>query len=208
RMLKLMTDQAIPTRGLWRSSRGSTLKTRVIAHQQQVVRVDREDRTDLESGLESVLADQFVRLLDTVDGIVISDYSKGAITPSFLKRILPEARNRKKLVCLDPKPRHFSAYTPVTVLTPNLSEAASLLGYPIMNESDLQEAGKRILDMIECDALLITRGEKGMVLFTDGKMTVVPTRAREVYDVTGAGDTVISVLCLALASGTPMLESV
>src|SRR5262249_53336816 len=89
-----------------------------------------------------------------------------------------------------------------------LSEAASLLGYPIMNESDLQEAGKRILDLIECDALLITRGEKGMVLFTDGKMTVVPTRAREVYDVTGAGDTVISVLCLALASGTPMLESV
>ncbi|HEY7161781.1 MAG TPA: PfkB family carbohydrate kinase, partial [Acidobacteriota bacterium] len=118
------------------------------------------------------------------------------------------ARKREKLVCLDPKTRNFSSYTPVTVITPNQAEASSLLGYPIVSEEDLMEAAKRILKLIECKALLITRGDKGMALFSNGEFKLVPTKAREVYDVTGAGDTVITTVCLSLAAGAEMIEAV
>jgi rfaE bifunctional protein kinase chain/domain len=94
------------------------------------------------------------------------------------------------------------------VITPNQAEASSLLGYPIVTDADLEEAGHRILKLIDCKALLITRGEKGMALFSGGNLTMVPTRAHEVYDVTGAGDTVISILTLALAAGAEMLDAV
>jgi D-beta-D-heptose 7-phosphate kinase/D-beta-D-heptose 1-phosphate adenosyltransferase len=125
-----------------------------------------------------------------------------------LSAILPEAKRRKKLVCLDPKTRYFSSYSPVTILTPNQAEASSVLGYPIISEEDLREAGRKILHLIECEALLITRGEKGMALFHKGALTLVPARAREVFDVTGAGDTVISVLALALAAGMDYPDAV
>jgi D-beta-D-heptose 7-phosphate kinase/D-beta-D-heptose 1-phosphate adenosyltransferase len=138
----------------------------------------------------------------------VSDYSKGTITPELLSRILPEAKKQNRLVCLDPKVRYFQSYTPVTVITPNQAEAGSVLGYPIVSDDDLKEAGKKILKLIDCKAALITRGEKGMALFSDGNLNLVPARAREVYDVTGAGDTVISILCLALAAGADMLDAV
>jgi rfaE bifunctional protein kinase chain/domain len=157
---------------------------------------------------QSELSRRFLNALSSVDGIIISDYSKGTIAPNLLAKILPEARRQNRLVCLDPKVRYFDSYTPVTVITPNQSEASSLLGYPIATDADLEEAGRRILKRIDCKALLITRGEKGMALFSGGNLTMVPTRAREVYDVTGAGDTVISILCLGLAAGAEMLDAV
>ncbi len=147
-------------------------------------------------------------MLDHVDGVILSDYSKGTITPNLLEEILPEARKRNKLVCVDPKVRFFSSYTPVTILTPNVSEASTVLGYPIQTDAELAEAGERILKTIDCQAVLITRGDKGMALFHEGRMVLVPARAREVYDVTGAGDTVISILCLALAAGVELLDAV
>lgn len=188
--------------------RATTVKTRILAHQQQVVRVDRELKTHIDNGNRSRIADRFIQMLDSVDAVIVSDYSKGTITPALLEKILPAARKQNKLVCVDPKIRFFSSYTPVTILTPNVNEASSVLGYAIQTEAELSEAGERILKTIECKALLITRGDKGMALFHDGQMTLVPARAREVYDVTGAGDTVISVLCLALASGVELLDAV
>jgi D-beta-D-heptose 7-phosphate kinase/D-beta-D-heptose 1-phosphate adenosyltransferase len=208
RIVQLIEEQGVPSESLFRSDRPTTLKTRVIAHQQQVVRVDREDRTLIESKLETILTRAFLELLPSVDGVIISDYSKGTITPNLLANILPSARKQKKLVCLDPKVRYFSSYSPVSIMTPNQAEAASVLGYPIVTRDDLEAAAHRILKMIDCEALLITRGENGMALFADGKMTLVPARAREVYDVTGAGDTVISILCLALAAGAELLDAV
>lgn len=205
---QLMMEQGIRTDLLLRSNRPTTLKTRVIAHQQQVVRVDREDRSMVREYLESEMAERFLNAMHFVDGIIVSDYSKGAITPNLLAKILPAAKEAGKLVCLDPKIRYFSSYSPVTVITPNQAEASGLLGYPIATLEDLEEAGRRILKLIECRALLITRGEKGMALFSDEKMSLVPTQAREVYDVTGAGDTVISTLALALAAGADLLEAV
>lgn len=208
KMVDLFRERKVDTKSLLRMERATTVKTRILAHQQQVVRVDRELKTHIDDTNRSLLASRFLEMLDRVDGVVVSDYSKGTITPNLLEEILPAARKRNKLVCVDPKVRFFSSYTPVTILTPNVSEASSILGYPIQTEAELAEAGERILKTIECQALLITRGDKGMALFHQGRMTLVPARAREVYDVTGAGDTVISVLCLALAAGVELLDAV
>jgi D-glycero-beta-D-manno-heptose-7-phosphate kinase len=208
RVRELFLGEQLSADGLLTSERPTTLKTRILAHQQQVVRVDREQRTPISDELQNQLVNQFLKLIDSVDGIIISDYAKGTLTATLLAKILPEARKRNKLVCLDPKTRHFSSYTPVTVITPNQSEASSLLGYPIVNEEDLMEAANRILKLIDCTALLITRGDKGMALFTNGEFKLVPTKAREVYDVTGAGDTVITTVCLALAAGAEMIQAV
>lgn len=208
RIHELFLEEQLLSDGLLTSDRPTTLKTRILAHQQQVVRVDREQRTPISDELQKQLTNQFLEIVDSVDGIIVSDYSKGTLTPSLLAKILPEARKRDKLVCLDPKTRHFSSYTPVTVITPNQNEASSLLGYPIVSEEDLMEAAQRILKLIDCTALLITRGDKGMALFTNGELKLVPTKAREIYDVTGAGDTVVTTICLALAAGAEMIEAV
>jgi D-beta-D-heptose 7-phosphate kinase/D-beta-D-heptose 1-phosphate adenosyltransferase len=208
RIRALFLEEQLSTDGLFTAERPTTLKTRILAHQQQVVRVDREQRAPISDELQSQLVNQFMKVIDSVDGIIVSDYAKGTLTPALLAKILPEARKREKLVCLDPKTRHFSSYTPVTVITPNQAEASSLLGYPIVTEEDLMEAAKRILKLIDCTALLITRGDKGMALFTNHECKLVPTKAREVYDVTGAGDTVVTTICLALAAGAQMIEAV
>jgi len=208
KMLDLFRERKANTESLFRIDRATTVKTRILAHQQQVVRVDRELKTHIDDANRSLLASRFLEILHGVDGVIISDYSKGTITPTLLEEILPAARKQNKLVCVDPKVRFFSSYTPVTILTPNVAEASSVLGYPIQTEAELSEAGKRILKTIACQALLITRGDKGMAIFHDGQMTLVPARAREVYDVTGAGDTVIAVLCLALAAGVELLDAV
>lgn len=208
RIRQLLAGAGIEARHLLESQRPTTLKTRIIAHQQQVVRVDRELRSFLDAQMQDRLVEAFLNLLPQVNGVLISDYSKGTLSPELLARVLPAARAAGKPVCLDPKIRHFSSYTPVTVITPNQAEAASILGYPIVAEEDLEEAARRILKVIDCEALLITRGERGMALFSNGMLTLVPTRAREVYDVTGAGDTVIATLCLALVAGASMLGAV
>jgi D-glycero-beta-D-manno-heptose-7-phosphate kinase len=208
RLRTLLRGEGISSDSLLNVSRPTTVKTRIVAHQQQVVRVDREDRSAIDSAVEAALKKQFVSLLNETDGVLISDYAKGTITPHLLAAILPAARRKNKLVCLDPKTQNFSSYSPVTVLTPNLNEASHAVGFPIENESDLMEAGRRILESVNCKALLLTMGEKGMALFENQTMTRVPACAREVYDVTGAGDTVISVLTLALAAGASMLDAV
>jgi len=207
-VLDLLRAQGVAVQGIAQNNRPTTQKTRVLAHQQQIVRVDREQRDSIPLAMESKLIQQFLDSLSSSDGVIVSDYSKGTITPNVLAAILPAARKENKIVCLDPKVRYFRSYSPVTVITPNQAEAASVLGYPIGTVEELEEAGRRIREMIDCKALLITRGEKGMALFADGKMILVAARAREVYDITGAGDTVISVLCLALAAGAPMLDAV
>jgi D-beta-D-heptose 7-phosphate kinase/D-beta-D-heptose 1-phosphate adenosyltransferase len=208
RMRELLAQAGVDTSGLLVSNRPTTLKSRIVAHQQQVVRVDREEQGLIDDALQNELAEKFLNSMAEADGIIVSDYSKGTITPGLLARILPKAQRAGKIVCLDPKIRYFSSYSPVTVITPNQNEASSLLGYPIQTQEDLEEAGRRILKLIDCRALLITRGDKGMALFADGQLTVVPTRAREVYDVTGAGDTVVTLICLALAAGSEMITAV
>ncbi|HXG66653.1 MAG TPA: D-glycero-beta-D-manno-heptose-7-phosphate kinase [Blastocatellia bacterium] len=189
-------------------SRPTTLKTRIIAHNQQVVRADRENRAAIGSEVENRIVEAFRRAAAEAEAVVISDYNKGLLTPGVLARALDEARRRGLIVCLDPKSRNFAHYQPVTVITPNHQEAAAAAGIEIEDEASLIEAGQRILASVDCRAALVTRGEHGMSLFTQGgDVTHIPTVAREVYDVTGAGDTVIATLTLALAAGATLAEA-
>lgn len=194
----LVTDAGRPT----------TLKTRIIAHNQQVVRADRESRTPVSDEMEQQIIAAFRHHIEAADAVVVSDYSKGLLTAGVLRQTLAAARERELIVCLDPKMRSFVHYQPVTVITPNNQEAAEAAGISIEDETGLVEAGRKILASIDCRAALVTRGEEGMTLFTDGgEVTHIPTVAREVYDVTGAGDTVVATLALALASGATLAEA-
>jgi len=189
------------------ADRPTTSKTRVIAHSQQVVRADRESRAPIKPEIEKRLLDIFRSELAAADAIVVSDYGKGLLTPALLSGALTAARERGLTVCLDPKMRNFAHYQPVTVITPNNQEAAEAAGIAIEDEESLTEAGRKLLASIECRAVLVTRGEEGMTLFTKDGVSHIPTVAREVYDVTGAGDTVIATLALAIASGASLEEA-
>jgi D-beta-D-heptose 7-phosphate kinase/D-beta-D-heptose 1-phosphate adenosyltransferase len=190
------------------AARATTLKTRIIAHNQQVVRADRESRAPISLDIEDAVIARFTAALDTTDAVVVSDYRKGLLTPRVLAETLRAAQQRNLPVCLDPKLRNFASYQPVTVITPNNQEAAEAAGIEIEDDASLNEAGRRLLAAIDCRAVLITRGEEGMALFTDGgEVTRIPTVAREVYDVTGAGDTVIATLALGLAAGASFAEA-
>lgn len=189
-------------------SRPTTVKTRIIAHNQQVVRADRESRAAITGVIEDLVVARFETEIETADAVVVSDYSKGLLTGRLLARTLGAARKRDLIVCLDPKLRSFTHYQPITVITPNNQEAAEAAGIPIEDEASLTEAGRMLLASIDCRAVLVTRGEEGMSLFMDGgRVTHIPTVAREVYDVTGAGDTVIATLALALAAGASLEEA-
>lgn len=183
-------------------------KTRIVAHQQQVVRFDHEARSPFLAKTTRRLSDYVISELSNVDCLAISDYSKGVISKSVLRKILPAARERGIPVIVDPKVNHFALYKNVTLVTPNNLEASQASGIDIQDEASLLKAGETILKKLNCQAVLITRGEQGMSLFeSDGAVTHIPTDAKEVFDVTGAGDTVLSTLALALAVGAPLSEA-
>lgn len=189
-------------------SRRTTLKTRVVARGHHVVRFDRECTEELTDDfgrrVEELLQD---RLAD-VDALVISDYGKGVVTSRLLQRILPVARAHGVLSVVDPKVNHFRLYRQVTVLTPNHREAAVAWGRPIRSEEEVVEAGRHLVHTLEAQAVLITRGGKGMSLFeADGRIHHIAAVAKEVFDVTGAGDTVVGAMALALGSKATMLEA-
>jgi len=188
--------------------RPTTVKTRIIAHHQQVVRADRERSDEIPDGLAAVLLDGARRILRSCQAVVVSDYQKGVVTAGLMKRLLPLARRLRLPVLVDPKVRHFARYRRVTLVTPNQLEAEQATGQAIRSADDLLAAGRRILSMLGCEAALITRGEHGMSLFERARRAIhIPTAAREVFDVTGAGDTVIATLALALSAGAGFAEA-
>jgi D-beta-D-heptose 7-phosphate kinase/D-beta-D-heptose 1-phosphate adenosyltransferase len=183
-------------------ARPTTVKTRIIAHHQQVVRADREVAHDVAGSLERALLDRVRAALPTCGALILSDYQKGVVTAGLMKSVLALARRRGVPVLVDPKVRHFALYRRVAVVTPNQAEAEQATGVRILGEADLVEAGRRILRRLGCQAALVTRGEHGMTLFEVARRPLhIPTAAREVFDVTGAGDTVIATLGLALCAG-------
>jgi D-beta-D-heptose 7-phosphate kinase/D-beta-D-heptose 1-phosphate adenosyltransferase len=189
-------------------TRPTTIKTRVIAHNQQVVRTDRESREELAGDEEKSMIDSIIGRLGEFQGAIISDYGKGVITRSLLDALIPDARSRDIVLSVDPKETHFLNYRNVSLITPNVYEAGSALGKRIFDEGSLLEVGWELLDTLKPDALLITRGENGMSLFEAGRShTHFPTVSRQVYDVTGAGDTVITSFTLALCAGASMSEA-
>lgn len=188
--------------------RPTTVKTRIIAAHQQVVRVDWEDVERLSREKMNRLIDVVKSRIKTIDALVIEDYGKGVISPYLLKKIIAVARAHKKIITVDPKIEHFSAYRGVTALTPNEKEASAGSGIKIESDSDVDRAGRKLLKKLRSDAVLITLGDKGMKLFQDKRPVVhIPTVAQEVFDVSGAGDTVIAVFTLALACGLKAQEA-
>jgi rfaE bifunctional protein kinase chain/domain len=188
--------------------RPTTVKTRIVAHSQQVVRADREDASDLPPRAEAALLEAVRRDLPACGALVISDYQKGVVTASLLKRVLPLARRRGVPVLVDPKVRHFRLYRGATVVTPNQLETEQATGLRLREPEALDTAGRKILALLGCHAVLVTRGEHGMSLFERGRPPLhVPAAAREVFDVTGAGDTVIATMALVLAAGGTVPEA-
>jgi len=188
-------------------NRPTTTKTRIIAHNQMVVRADRERRVPVENAIAARIIGLVSEALKDADAFLISDYDKGAVTPAILAKVLPLAYERMP-VLIDPKLRNFDSYRPATLVTPNHHEVLRLTNIEEDTDESLTHAGGLIRQRLSCDAVLITRGDRGMMLL-EGKQdpVFVETAAREVYDVTGAGDTVIAMLAAGLAAGASMTEA-
>jgi D-beta-D-heptose 7-phosphate kinase/D-beta-D-heptose 1-phosphate adenosyltransferase len=188
-------------------TRPSTTKTRIVAHSQLVVRADRESRAPVNGRVEQQIIARLKEKLAEAHAFVVSDYDKGVVTPPILREILPFAYERVP-VLIDPKLRNFNSYRPATLITPNHHEALRMSDTEDHSDDGSHDAARIIQEKLNCDAVLITRGDRGMMLLEAGEQPVyVDTAAREVYDVTGAGDTVIATLAAALASGATMLEA-
>ena len=209
RMLDAFAERAVHTGALVRdASRPTTFKTRILAQNQQVVRADWESRAELEGAALASVLEMLARELPRCDGLIVSDYGKGVVTRAVLERALGLARDKGIPTAVDPKESHLDAYKGVSILTPNQHEAAWVMGRRITDETSLMEVGWGLQQRLDAECALITRGADGMSLFErGGRYTHLPTVAREVYDVTGAGDTVVSVVALALAAGADYPEA-
>lgn len=189
-------------------SRPTTRKTRIVAHSQQMVRADRENRSPISGEIEDKVIAAFSAALTEAEAVIVSDYDKGLLTPRVLKEVISATHNAGKIICLDPKIKNFLNYQKVDVITPNQPEAERASGIEIVDDASLIAAAHRIRELLDCTNVLITRGEHGMSLLdAEDKLTHIPTVAREVYDVTGAGDTVIATLTLAMAAGTSTVDA-
>lgn len=190
------------------SDRPTTVKTRVIAHHQQIVRFDREKRAKIDEKTTDRIIRYAESLGKNIRAIVISDYGKGVINKRLVSGLVDYAKEKDLIVSVDPKVENFSIYKGVTVITPNHYEAGSGIGHKIVDEESLLVTGKLILSKLGCENVIITQGEDGMTLFNKkGDIVHIPTVAKDVFDVTGAGDTVISTLTLAVAAGASMRDA-
>lgn len=191
------------------NARPTSIKTRIIASHQQVVRVDKEIKGAFSADVEDKIIGRIEEIIPSVQGVIISDYGKGIVSPNVLKRAIQLARRNDIPVNVDPKIEHFLRYKRVSCITPNLLEAFGGMRTILQDDDEvIYRLGKKILKTLDSDSVLITRGEKGMTLFeSNDKITHIPTRAREVYDVTGAGDTVIATFTLALAARASFREA-
>ncbi|NOZ68196.1 MAG: D-glycero-beta-D-manno-heptose-7-phosphate kinase [Deferribacteres bacterium] len=188
-------------------SRPTTVKTRVIAHSQQVVRFDREVKSDISRSTLSSILGYVKDCLPEIKGIIISDYCKGLITRTLIRKTL-EIAGPDVFIAVDPKIGHFDYYKGASLITPNINEASHGSGIDITDEKSLFAAGRVLLAKLQGKAVIITRGDEGMTLFEkSGKITNIPTCAREVYDVSGAGDTVIAALTLCHAAGASLKDA-
>lgn len=189
-------------------TRRTTVKTRVIAHSQQVVRVDQETKQSLSSKEEEKVWNAAKNLIKNTDAVIISDYAKGVLTKNLLKRLITTAKAENKFILVDPKGKDFSKYRGASVLTPNQKEAVEACGLEEASESAVEKSGIELLKKLSLEAVLITQGEKGMRLFQKNRETThLNSLARKVYDVTGAGDTVIAGLAVASAAGMNFYEA-
>ncbi len=185
------------------SDRPTTRKTRIVAHNQQVVRADWESSAPLSQSVIASFCAPLAASIAAYDAVVLSDYAKGVFSRAVVEQAL-----RGKIIIADPKPKNIDLFAGVTCVAPNVFEAAGATGIEINNDAQLTDAGLHLLERLHCRYVVITLGERGMALFgADGERALIPSVARTVFDVSGAGDTVTAVLTLALAAGAPILQA-
>lgn len=190
------------------NDRPTTRKTRILAGNQQICRLDLENHNPIDNKIRSQILKNIESIISSVSAVVLSDYDKGVIGPDLINEVVKLSNQHKIPVTVDPQITHFGAYQNVFILTPNHHEVGRFLGRKLSSDQEIEQAGVELLERLHCNHVLITRGEKGMTLISPNRVKHVPTVAREVFDVTGAGDTVISVLTLALASNMDLDYSV
>lgn len=203
----ILEQKGVDCSGLFTENRPTTVKTRVIAHNQQVVRFDREDSKYVDGRILKGILSHIRSVLEGYDAVIVSDYRKGMVTEGLIKGILQKAKPTGIFVAVDPKVGHFDFYKGASLITPNLMEASLGSGIEIKDDASLVKAGRALMKKLSLRSLLVTRGEQGMSLFEKDRITHIPTVARKVYDVTGAGDTVISAFTLAHVSGAGLEQA-
>jgi len=222
-MLRELRVKGIDTSAvIMENGRKTTLKTRIFARHQQVVRVDWEDVGPIRKQIQKRLEDYIIGNLKKFDAVVIEDYGKGVFNNGFLNKVISHARLLNKVITVDPKEENFESYWGVTAITPNRKEAQNAIRYlkmkdtrnafkvyndALITEEDIKKAGAAILKHLELESLLITLGEQGMWLFEKDGDIHIPTVAQEVFDVSGAGDTVIAAFTLGLCAGAKKIEA-
>jgi D-glycero-beta-D-manno-heptose-7-phosphate kinase len=207
--LEMMEEAGLDNSGIVRDpSRPTTIKTRVIAQNQHVVRIDNESKTPCTSQIRARLMDAVRKEIKNLDAVIIEDYNKGVLSREVIGEVSALARTHQRIVTVDPKFDNFLEYKGVTVFKPNRRETEEVLGGRLRSTEEVEAAGKKLLAQLAARNVLITRGEEGMSLFeATGEVTHIPAQAQNVQDVSGAGDTVISTLTIALAAGSTVREA-
>jgi D-beta-D-heptose 7-phosphate kinase/D-beta-D-heptose 1-phosphate adenosyltransferase len=208
-LIKYFKKNGINSDGLFFSDKkGTIVKTRIIAHQQQLCRVDREDSLPIDEKMVKEIIKYVKRIIKEIDAILLSDYRKGVLIPALITEIIKIANDNSKIISVDPKVEHFMYYKNVDLITPNHYEASDGIKMKINNQEDVYKVGKVIMKKLNLKSLIITQSKDGMTVFEKNKKPRhIPTNALQVYDVTGAGDTVISVATASLAAKANILES-
>jgi len=208
RFRDIAEENGISTIGLQEDvSRPTTVKTRIIGNNQQIARLDRETRQKISASVSKSIVESLEKT-DKLNGIIFEDYNKGTITEDLIKDVITFASNNKIPVFVDPKFDYFFDYRNVTVIKPNLKETSIALKKELVSKKDITEAGKKVLKELNAKNVLLTMSSEGMILFeSNGDISSVPTRARMVADVSGAGDTAIATLAAFYCSGATMKEA-
>ena len=205
----LLTDAKMSAAGIIiDNARPTTTKTRVIANNQHVVRIDKESKKNISTGAENSIYNYLLKIIKQLDGIILQDYNKGVLTESLIKKVIALAKKHKVIVSVDPKFNNFFSYKGATIFKPNRKETEDALGTRLTSKKDVKAAGELLLKKMKVMYVMVTLGQDGVVIFngTKGEKRI-PTKARKVRDVSGAGDTVISTLTLALAAGADIYEA-
>jgi D-beta-D-heptose 7-phosphate kinase/D-beta-D-heptose 1-phosphate adenosyltransferase len=209
RLMRRLQGLGTSTEGIVvEDDRPTAIKTRIIAHHQQVVRVDREQVNPIRGESLRTILGVVQKNLAEISGIIVSDYGKGVVSKEMMARLRAMAHKASLPILVDPKPQNIRWYEKVTMVTPNHIEAGQSLGKRIEKEEDLIFVGRQLLRRLKCESVLITRGRDGMTLFSRNRPhNHIPTVAKKVFDVTGAGDTVIASLMIALAAGLNLIQA-
>jgi len=207
-LFREFTKRNITVDGVFSDKTKPTIqKVRILAMGQQLLRVDYEKVDSADESIKKDILDFINKKINEVDAIIVSDYAKGVITKSVMENLIGLAKSKNKIIVVDPKPKHIDFYKGVTLITPNHREASRITNIEEQSDEAVLRMGNNLLKRLDTE-ILITRGEKGIALFEkNGNVTNIPTKAKEVYDVTGAGDTAVAALTLALASGATTKEA-